>query len=242
MNWEDEGTIVSVRPFGESAAIIDVFTAKHGRHAGLVRGGSSRKMTPILQIGNQLTLEWSARLDEHLGTYNVDLLRSRSGILSDRLKTSALSSLAALLCFSLPERQAFASLYLLSHRLLDHLVDDGNWLTRYGLWELRLLEELGFGLDLSACAGSGRADNLIYVSPKSGQAVSGEAGLRYADKLLPLPRFWTNEEDATPKDLLDGLRTTGFFLSQRLAAGLGNRPLPIARERLIARLERHYGS
>ena len=240
MDWRDEGVLLSARLHGETSAIVEVFTKEHGRHAGLVRGGISRKMTPILQPGNQVQLAWSARLEEHLGTYVVDLIRSRSSVLQDRLATSAMASLAALLRFSLPERQHLPRFYELTQAFLEALVEMEDWQPFYALWEVALLEELGFGLDLTRCAATGEEDDLIYVSPKSGQAVSADAGAPYADRMLPLPAFLRGAPERSEGDVLAALNTTGFFLSRRLAPHLGNRPIPKSRDRFIAQLARRH--
>ena len=238
MDWRDEGIMVAARPHGETSMIIEVFTAEHGRHAGVVRGGTSRKMTPILQPGNQISVEWRARLEDHLGTYTVDLIQSRSSLLADRGRLAALGSVSAMISYALPERQHLPRLYGATHDLLHHLETSEFWAGYYALWELALLEELGFGLDLSSCAATGRMDDLIYVSPKSGQAVSGDAGAPYADRMLALPSFFTGTGEPTAADVTAGLRTTGFFLSKYLGGQVVGRPVPQARDRLLAILSR----
>lgn len=239
MDWRDEGVIVSVRKHGETSAIIEVLTVEHGRHAGVVRGGVSRRMTPVLQPGNQVELEWRARLEEHLGSYRVELLQSRSGVLGDRAALAALGSICALVSFTFPERMVLPELYASSLGLFDALAAGDTWGRGYALWELQLLEELGFGLDLSSCAATGTMDDLVYVSPKSGRAVSRAGAGVWADQLLPLPAFFRDAEAGAPKeDVLKALKTTGFFLERWLAASLGNRPLPAARARLVAVLSK----
>lgn len=233
MDWQDEGVIVSVRKHSENSAIIEVLTVEHGRHAGVVRGGASRRMSPVLQPGNQVTLEWRARLEEHLGSYRVELLRSRSGVMADRAALAALSSICALISFSFPERMDMPELYRSSVDLLDALGGE-NWPTDYALWELQLLEELGFGLDFSCCAATGGLQELIYVSPKSGCAVSRIGAGEWAKQLLPLPLFLRLGNGVASKaDVQDALKTTGYFLERWMAASLGNRPLPAARARLV---------
>lgn len=237
MDWRDEGTLIAVRGHGETAAIIEVFTAAHGRHAGVVRGGASRKVAPILQPGAQLDVTWRGRLEEHIGTFTVEPLRSRAGLLSDRLALAALNAICALLHFALPEREPHPALYAASTALLDRLGDGPDWVNLYLRWELMLLEELGYGLDLSSCAVTGTREDLAYVSPKSGRAVARTAAGEWADRLLPLPFCLMGQGPAAPGDLMQGLRVTGHFLEHRLAHDL-HRTLPEARRRFVELLAR----
>lgn len=239
MEWRDEGVILATRRHGETSVIIDVLTKAHGRHAGVVRGGASRKHSPVLQPGNQVELEWRARLEEHLGVYRVELMKSRSGIMSDRGRLAALSSICSLTSFALPERMELTLIYDQTLDLIERLNTDVPWSAGYALWELMMLEELGYGLDLTSCAATGGTQELIYVSPKSGRAVSRSAGEDYVDRMLPLPEF-LQMEGIYPKinEVLEALKTTGYFLERWLAPALGNRPLPDARARLVRVLEK----
>jgi len=234
MEWQDTGIIISVRKHGETSTIVDVLTENHGRHAGLVRGGAGRKLAPILQPGTQVDVEWRARLEDHLGNYNIEPTQSRATILSDRLALPGMGSVCALVNFAFPERMALPRLYIATVGLFDQMAAGGAWLSDYALWEYALLEELGYGLDLDSCAATGVQQDLIYVSPKSGRAVSRTAGADWADRMLPLPRF-LRAQTATKEasEVLDALRTTGYFLERRLAPALGNRPLPDARVRFL---------
>ncbi|MCI5100312.1 DNA repair protein RecO [Phaeobacter italicus] len=239
MEWRDQGILLRMRRHGEGSAIVDMFTAEHGRHAGVIRGGASRKMAPILQPGAQLDLLWRARLEDHLGSYQAELMRSRAGAaLSGRLALAGLNAVTCLLAFCLPDREPHPDLYLRSERLLDLLGQDDIWPLAYLQWEMALLEELGFGLDLSCCAVSGALDELIYISPKSGRAVSRASAGEWADRLLPLPAVMRGEGEAGTGEILQGLSTTGFFLEHRLAPSLGNTPLPDARGRFLDVLTR----
>lgn len=238
MDWQDEGALLSMRLYGESAAIIEVFTAAHGRHSGIVRGGASRRMAAMLQPGTQLALSWRARLDEHLGTFTAEPLRDRAAILSDRLALAGLNSICALLHLALPEREPHADLWRVTMALLDALQPGGGWEPRYLSWEARLLEELGYGLDLSRCAVTGSREDLAYVSPKSGRAVSREGAGDWADRLLPLPQVLLGQGPASARDIAQGLVITGHFLLRGLGPVLGDRPLPEARARLIGMLAR----
>ena len=156
-------------------------TPERGRHAGVVRGGTSRKMNPILQPGAQVDVSWRARLEEHIGSFTVEPLRSRAAALSDRMALAGLNAVTGLLGFSLPEREPHGDLYLKTERLLDLLGQNDIWPLAYLRWELALLEELGFGLDLSECAVTGGRDDLVYVSPRSGRAVSRQGAGEWAE-------------------------------------------------------------
>jgi len=242
MEWRDQGVVVGVRKHGETSAMFEVLTHEHGRHAGVDRGGVSRKMTPVLQPGNQVDLIWRARLEDHLGSYRVELLKSRSGILGNRPALAALGSICALVAFAFPERMHMPVLYDETVRLIDSLAGGDTWLQPYGMWELLLLVELGYGLDLTSCSATGATNDLIYVSPKSGRAVSRDGAAQWADRLLPLPaHFRQANAQASAAAVLDGLRTTGYFLEHWLAPALGNRPLPQARARLIVKLDKQFG-
>jgi DNA repair protein RecO (recombination protein O) len=237
MDWQDDGVILSLRRHGETSAIVEAFTALHGRHAGVVRGGASRRMTPDLQPGTQVRLTWRARLDEHIGTFTSEVVASRAGLLSDALALAGLNAVTALLSFALPEREPHPGLYAATQELLAGMLSGAGWPADYGRWELCLLEELGYGLDLSACAVTGRSDDLAYVSPKTGSAVSRAGAGEWAPRLLPLPGVLLGRPAEVPGEFLDALRTTGHFLASRLAADL-HRPLPAARERLVDSLAR----
>tara|TARA_R100000322_G_scaffold94439_2_gene58784 strand:- start:1264 stop:1995 length:732 start_codon:yes stop_codon:yes gene_type:complete len=239
MEWRDQGALLSVRKHGETSVIIEVFTAEHGRHAGVVRGGVSRKIAPILQPGSQLDLMWRARLEEHIGSFTVEPVRARAaGIMGDRDALAALNAITALLSFALPEREAHPQLYARSVAMLDLLSETPAWPVAYLQWELAVLEELGYGLDLTACAVTGAPDDLSYVSPRSGRAVSAEGAGEWADKLLPLPQELLGVVTGDLAGIADGLRTTGYFLTHSLAHAQGDKPLPEARARLVDRLSR----
>ncbi len=243
MDWRDQGALLAVRRHGENSAIIEVFTAEHGRHAGVVRGGSGRRMAPILQPGAQLDVTWRARLDEHLGSYTVEPIQSRAAaIMGDRLALAGLNAVTALLSFALPERAPYPSLYARTMTLLDLMVSSEAWPLAYLRWELALLDEMGFGLDLSRCAATGSTEGLVFVSPKTGRAVSLDGAGEWADRLLPLPPALMGHGQGEPEDVATGMTTTGFFLTHRLAHSLGNRPLPAARQRLNDLLARNISA
>jgi DNA repair protein RecO (recombination protein O) len=240
MDWRDEGILITARRHGESSAIIEVFTAGHGRLAGVVRGGAGRRMTPVLQPGVRLSLEWSARLEEHIGTFRVDPMPSRTAaIMADAAALAALGAVTALLTVSLPERDAHPALYARSLDLIDALGATPDWPARYAAWELALLAELGFGLDLERCAVTGSKDDLVWVSPKTGRAVGRAAGAAWAARLLPLPAFLKGWVAPPAKaEVLEGLALTGFFLGAWVAPTLPREALPPARGRAVAAIRR----
>jgi len=232
MEWQDQGTILTVRRHGETSAIVEVFTKAHGRHAGVVRGASSRKMQPVLQPGSHVALTWRARLEDHLGSFAIEPLKSRAAaVMAGRLELAGLNAITGLLGFTLPEREAHPTLYARTMTLLDLLGTSEAWPFAYLRWELALLDEMGYGLDLTQCAVTGVRTGLVYVSPKTGRAVSVAGAGEWKDKLLPLPASLLSPDMATPDDIALGLTTTGFFLDRWLAPALGDRPLPAARQR-----------
>lgn len=238
MDWRDQGIVLATRKHGETSVILEVFTPSKGKHAGVVRGGVSRKMTPILQAGAQVDVTWRARLEGHIGSYTVEPVRSRALALGDRLSLAGMNAVTGLLSFALPERAEMLRLYEQTVPLLDLLGQHEIWSFAYLKWELALLEELGFALDLESCAVTGQVDDLAYVSPKSGRAVSRAAAGDWADRLLPLPDVLCGQGDAEDADILQALSVTGYFLENKLAPSLGTRPLPEARARLLDVLSR----
>lgn len=236
MDWREEGLLLAARRHGESAAIIEVLTEQHGRHAGIVRGGGSRKMAALLQPGSQLDVTWRARLEDHLGAFSVEPVLSRAHLMTSRETLAGLNAMTALLSFALPEREPHGALYRQTLAVLE-MMEGEFWPVAYLRWELSLLDELGFGLDLSTCAVTGTTDRLTYISPKSGRAVSEGAAGEWADKLFPFSPALTGKS-VNSQDVLDGLAVTGHFLSTRLAPALGTRPLPEARQRLFDQLAR----
>ncbi len=234
ISWQDEGAVLRVRPHGESSAIVEVFTIDHGRHAGVVRGGISRKIAPTLQPGSQVAVTWKARLDDHMGSFTVEPVRSRAAnAMGDRLSLAGLNAVCGLLAVVLPEREAHLPLYHRTVQLLDLLGQGDIWPLAYLRWEQALLEELGFGMDLSACAVRGVNEDLAFVSPRSGRAVSREAAGDWADRLLPLPPVLAGKGDAGPQDIVIALGTTGYFIEHRLLRSLSAAQMPPSRARLI---------
>jgi DNA repair protein RecO (recombination protein O) len=246
MEWNDEGVVLGVRRHGEASAIAELMTRAHGRHLGLVRGGAGSRMRPVLQPGNRVAATWRARLDEHLGNYVIEGLELRAAsFLSRSHALYGVTHLGAL-CRLLPERDPHAQIHGALSDILDHLVDARTAAVEVARFELQLLAEFGFGLDLSCCAATGTTEDLVYVSPKSGRAVSRQAGAPWADKLFRLPEFLKEDaaggipiqddvapdapaqESPTQKDLADGYRLTGYFLLRHVFEPRGE-TLPDAR-------------
>ncbi len=239
MEWRDEGILLWVRRHGETSAIVEALTPGHGRHAGLVRGGAGKSRAAVLQPGAQLSLEWHARLPEHLGTFKVELIHARAAaIMTDRDALAALNVVSALLVRLLPEREPNIAVYNATLGLVDALGEgDPHWPVRYALWELSLLRALGFGLDLECCAATGAREDLVYISPRSGHAVSRQAGTPYADRMLPLPQFLIGRGPATIAEVRAALRLTGWFFENRVCPAFDMAGLPVARIRLLRLLE-----
>lgn len=238
MEWRDSGFVLAMRRHGESAAIVEILTAEHGRHAGLVRGGQSPKRRALLQPGNAVEVTWRARLPEHLGTLECELVRAHAArFLDDPDRLAGLMAAASLVASSLPEREPHGDVYRSFERFVESLGSGRGWAAHYVAWECELLTALGYGLDLSSCAVTGVTEDLVYVSPRTGRAVSREAGRDYRDKLLPLPAFLTRETPADPAAIAAGLTLTGYFLDHHLMQPQG-RNLPEARERLVERMRR----
>jgi DNA repair protein RecO (recombination protein O) len=218
VEWHDEGLLLGVRRHGETSALVDVLTREHGRHPGLVRAGRSRRMRPVLQAGNQVAVTWRARLEDHLGTYTVEPVAMRAAaVIDDPAKLAAVGSLTAL-CRLLPEREPHARLLEAAGIVLAAIEEGAHWPALMVRWELGLLEELGFGLDLTRCAVTGTGDDLAYVSPRSARAVSAGAGEAWRERLLRLPSFLLGRQAgaAADSDIADGFALTGHFLLRHI--------------------------
>jgi DNA repair protein RecO (recombination protein O) len=216
MEWTDDGIVLGVRRHGESSAIVELLTRGHGRHLGLVRGGAGSRMRPLLQPGNSVHAVWRARLDEHLGYYAIEGIRLRAAtVLASSHAVYGVTHLASLARL-LPERDPHEEIYQMLERTLDDFDDTGEAAAHLIRFELAMLAELGFGLDLETCAATGETAELVYVSPKSGGAVSRQAGDPWRERLLRLPAFLRQEEGVasawSDQDLQDGFRLTGLFL------------------------------
>lgn len=240
MQWSDEAIVLGIRRHGEASAILDVMTHEHGRHLGLVRGGAGSRMRPVLQPGNVVGVMWRARLDEHLGNFTVEGLRLRAGsYLTSPHAVYGVTHLATLVRL-LPERDPHAEVYAALDAVLDRFDDVRAAAAAMARFELQMLAELGFGLDLDECAATGAKTDLIYVSPRSGRAVSRIAGEDWRDKLLALPAFLSDAKDVSPPssgDLAAAFALTGFFLTRHVLEPRGM-ALPDARTHFIAALAR----
>lgn len=216
MQWDGEGLIIGVRRHGESSVIAEVMVAGRGRYLGLIRGGRSSKLAATLQAGNTVQVTWRARLEEHLGTFQLELLEARAAaLIADRLRLYA-SQLVCEHLHLLPERDAHDRLLALAARIMD-LEDTPMALgAAVARFELALLEELGFGLDLTSCAATGVTTNLTHVSPRTGRAVSRAAAEPYLDRLLPLPPFLISASEPTADDVADAFKLTGHFLDMHV--------------------------
>ncbi len=233
--WDDIGIILGRRRFGETDLIVTALTRDHGRHAGLVKGGVSRRMRGELEPGSRVSLSWHARLDEHLGTFRHEALAAVPlAVLEAPARLAALVSACGLLDLALPEREPHPDLFALAAALLDRL-DGADWAAVYADFERGLLEAMGFGLHLDACAATGATDDLRWVSPKTGCAVSGAAGAAWAARLLPFPEVFRRRGVAAMEDVVAGLAVTGYFLERHVLEGRG---FPEARGRLIERLSK----
>ena len=236
MEWREEGIVLSVRRHGESAALLELLTRGHGRHMGLVRGGRSKRMRSALQPGNSILACWRGRLDEHLGNYTIELATARAArVIDDPQGLAGMSSLCSLAGL-LAEREAHPRLYDASLLVLDAIAAGNDWLPLMARWELGLLDELGFGLDLNRCAATGASDDLIYVSPKSARAVSRAAGRPYRDRLLPLPAFLAGSDSRKPPSMDEvraALDLTGFFLHRHVLGPRGMKEPVMRRQMLV---------
>jgi DNA repair protein RecO (recombination protein O) len=238
MEWSDDGIVLGLRPFGENDAIVEALTRGHGRHLGLVRGARSKRLKGALEPGNSVKLAWRGRLDQQLGGYVVELEQARAAhFFDDALKLAGLGAACGVCAALLPERELHLRVYEALEAMLASVSEQASplWCQDYVRFELVLLEDLGFGLDLSQCAATGEAKDLRFVSPKTGRAVSAVAAEPYRDRLLKLPRFLTPEDGAADlNDVVDGLALTGFFL-ERVALEHGA-SMPQARARFAERL------
>jgi DNA repair protein RecO (recombination protein O) len=237
MQWADQGIILSVRRHGETSAIAEVLTEAHGRALGLVRGGRSRQQRPTLQSGNLVTLTWRARLEDHLGTFVIEPLKLQAGAIMESAFRLAGVTTLAVMAQALPEREPHRRMYDAARVVLEAIEDDATWPALLVRWEMGLLDELGFGLDTSKCAATGVTDDLCYISPRTGRAVSRQAGDAYKEKLLPLPPFLIGKGSPTPEDVRQGFALTAYFLERHVFEARGLQ-MPMERQRVIEGLGR----
>jgi DNA repair protein RecO (recombination protein O) len=238
MQWIDEGIVLGVKRHGETSVILELMTQARGRHLGLVRGGVGTRLRGVLQPGNSLRATWRARLDEHLGNYAVEGINLRAaGFLTAAHAVHGVTHLAAL-CRLLAEREPHAAIYGALEDILDHLEEPRLAAPAIARFELAFLAELGFGLDLESCAATGTTAELVYVSPRSGRAVSRAAGEAYHDRLMVLPAFLRDDAmPASPADLASAFALTGFFLDRHAFAPRGL-TVPEARAQFVTTIAR----
>jgi DNA repair protein RecO (recombination protein O) len=235
MEWQADGIVIGCRRHGESAVILEVMTRERGRHLGLVRGGRSRRMQPVLQPGNTVQVQWQARLEEHLGLFKVEPVALRAArFMGSSASLFGLTHLAGLLRL-LAEREAHPGLHDACLIILEHLDAPGVAAPLIARFELEILSELGFGVDLTSCAVTGSTQNLVYVSPKSARAVSGEAGEAYKDRLLPLPAFLRGLGLESREALRQGFALSGYFLNRHVYEPRGLQA-PAEREMFVAQV------
>ncbi len=244
MQWSDDAIVLSLRPHGETAGILELLTRKHGRHLGVVHGCSSSRLRGALQPGNRLNVTWRARIAEHLGVVESELMSARAPQFFERRSSlTGLNAAIAIAAAVLPEREPHEAAYEGSDALLDAISggDLAGWGALFVYWELGLLHELGFGLDFSACAVTGTTDDLIYVSPRSGRAVSRAGGEHYRDRLLSLPNFLCDSRiEADMAGIAAGLQLTAHFLARWVLNPYG-KEIPHARQRLADLAVRNSG-
>lgn len=237
MEWRQSAVILDCRPYGETSTIAHVLTRDHGRYAGLVRGGRGKRLRGILQPGNEIDATWRARLADQLGNLSIEPVKDRAARhLSDQVRLAGLTAVCALVQQTMPEREAHPAIYDALSAVLDSMDETPLWPIGLVQFELGLLQELGYGLDLSACAVTGVVDGLTHVSPNTGRAVSTEVAAPYKGRLLPLPQFLNNRAHIPDyEELLSGFRLTGHFLNAHVL-GPADKHLPKARDRMLDRL------
>lgn len=235
--FEDDAYVLSARPHGETGAIVDLLTARHGKYAAHVAGGASRRMKPFLQAGARTIVHYRARVSDQLGSASLEPVgEGPAALFDDRMALAGLSAAAAVASAALPEREPHPGVFLAFEALTAALALPDIWPAVFVRFEAGLLQELGFGLDLSKCAATGEVDDLIYVSPRTGRAVSRKAGEPYKDRLLALPPFMLSAQTGLAAgDVKAGLDLTAHFL-ELFVFGPVNRPLPPARIWLVERL------
>lgn len=241
MQWSESGLLLSTRPHGETSAIANIYTRGNGRYSGIVHGATSLRRAAELQPGNQFHTTWRAKIPDNLGWFHLELEKSRSvAIWSDRTALSGMTSVCSLVNLLLPEREAYAVLHDITINLVDSINSGEEWLLDYALWEKRLIADIGFGLELDRCAVTGTTGGLVYVSPRSGRAVSSAGAGDWAERLLPLPQCYLTGRLASNAEILDCLQTSGHFIGRALESVSTKLQPPAARDRFVEILKEKY--
>lgn len=243
MQWADDAIVIGLRPHGETAVIVELFTQERGRHKGYVHGGRSRRLRPVLQAGNAVRAQWQARAEEALGAVVLEPLRLRAAALMQSAVTLQAGNHICALLRLLPEREPQGLLFAMAEAILTHLAERDDAAEAILRLELTVLRELGFGLDLSCCAVTGGLDDLAYVSPRTGRAVSRSAGEPYRDRILPLPAFLRGAEagpQPSPEEVVAAFALTEHFLLRDVFGPRGL-PLPACRSAYLAAVMRAAG-
>lgn len=234
MRWTSNSFILNLKPYNDSSYILEAFTYEYGRHKGLIRGIHSKNLRGVIEPGNEVSLRWSGRLETHLGNFTVEPIRSWSSIvLGYKEKLLAITAMCSIVSTTMAERQQNISIYDTSLKLIKSIASDNqSWIKDYVYWELNLLTEIGYGLDLSECAVTGEKSALVYISPSSGRAVTQAGAGEYKDKLFELPKFFLNSEyELQKKDINNAMSITEFFLKKRFYEP-NNLNFPQSRNRL----------
>lgn len=233
MQWNDNAIVLSVRKFSEHGAVVTLLSRKHGLYTGVCKSALGKRKRGIYQPGNWVNATWKARLEEHMGTLDCELEKPVAAlVMQDRKALAGLNAICAMIPLAMHERDPHPNIYDAAQRVMEKLVSAEGWAVEYIAFELTLLRDAGYGLDLGRCAATGKTDDLLYVSPKSGCAVSAQAGEPYKDKLLPLPAFFNVQAAELAEELRKGFELTSYFLNHWLLQPHGGR-LPAARTRLV---------
>ena len=234
MRWESNGLILNFSKYNEKSYILEIFTEEHGKHKGIIRGLHSKNKRSIIEPGNEVFATWSGRLETHLGNYNVEPIKLWSShVLQFKDKLSAISSICSLISLTMAERQPNPIKYFSSKKLIEIVASKReDWIREYVFWEMQLLSEIGYGLDLERCAVTSKSSDLVYVSPSSGRAVTNEGAGDFRNKLLPLPKFMTDfKANYDNDDIYNALNLTEFFFKKRFFLP-NNLNFPQSRNRL----------
>ena len=234
MRWESNGLILNFSKYNEKSYILEIFTEEHGKHKGIIRGLHSKNRRSIIEPGNEVFATWSGRLETHLGNYNVEPIKLWSShVLQFKDKLSAISSICSLISLTMAERQPNPIIYFSSKKLIEIVASKReDWIREYVFWEMQLLSEIGYGLDLERCAVTSKSSDLVYVSPSSGRAVTNEGAGDFRNKLLPLPKFMTDfKANYDNDDIYNALNLTEFFFKKRFFLP-NNLNFPQSRNRL----------